>query len=62
MRPLDTTKISAEEVVRFRDAAFHEYYEDPSYLDFIEKKFGISTRQEIEKMTKHRLKRKILGD
>ncbi len=62
MRPLDTTKISAEEVVRFRDAAFHEYYEDPSYLEFIEKKFGISTRQEIEKMTKHRLKRKILGD
>tara|TARA_R110002060_G_scaffold50771_13_gene61703 strand:- start:1881 stop:3395 length:1515 start_codon:yes stop_codon:yes gene_type:complete len=62
MRPLDTKKITAAEVVRFRDNAFHDYYESIDYLDFIEKKFGISTRTEIEKMTSYRLKRKILGD
>ena len=62
MRPLDTKKISAAEVVRFRDNAFHEYHEDPSYLEFIEKKFNPQTRKAIENMTKTRLKRKILGD
>jgi len=62
MRPLDTKKITAEDVVRFRDNAFHEYYEDPAYLKFIESKFGKSARQEIEKMTKIRLRRRILGD
>ena len=59
---LDILKNTAAEVVRFRDNAFHDYYESIDYLDFIEKKFGISTRAEIEKMTSHRLKRKILGD
>jgi len=62
MKPLNTCKISAKDVVKFRDSAFHEYYEDPNYLDFVENKFGINTRNEIVKMTKHRLKRKILGD
>ena len=62
MRPLDTKKITAADVVRFRDQAFHDYYEDPHYLTFIENKFGKQTRIEIEKMTKHRLKRKLLGD
>ena len=62
MRPLDTKKITAAEVVKFRDAAFHDYYESKDYLDFIEKKFGPTTRSEIEQMTIHRLKRKILGD
>jgi anaerobic magnesium-protoporphyrin IX monomethyl ester cyclase len=62
MKPLKTNHLKASEVVKFRDDAFHDYYEDVKYLDFIEKKFGLSTRKEIEKMTAYRLKRKILGD
>ena len=62
MRPLDTKKISAAQVVQFRDDAFHEYYENETYLKFIQDKFGIGTRKEIEKMTKIRLKRRLLDD
>ena len=62
MKPLDTNYLKASEVVAFRDDAFHDYYEDEKYLSFIEKKFGTETREEIERMTQHRLKRKILGD
>jgi radical SAM superfamily enzyme YgiQ (UPF0313 family) len=62
MKPLNTKYLKASEVVAFRDNAFHDYYEDKNYLSFIETKFGKSTRQEIENMTKYRLKRKILGD
>lgn len=62
MKPLDTNYLKASEVVAFRDNAFHDYYEDEKYLSFIEQKFGIETREEIERMTQHRLKRKILGD
>ena len=62
MRPLDTKKIKAKDVVSFRDNAFHEYYEDEDYLNFIEHKFGTTTRKEIEQMTKIKLKRRILED
>ena len=61
-QPLSTKKISAEEVLRFRDYAFDEYYKNPAYLNMIEKKFGIDARKNIEEMTKHKLKRKIFGD
>ena len=60
--PLPTNKISAEEVLRFRDDAFHTYFTNEKYLDMIEKKFGHETRDHIEGMTKIKLKRKILGD
>tara|TARA_R110000824_G_scaffold351159_1_gene538143 strand:+ start:12 stop:896 length:885 start_codon:yes stop_codon:yes gene_type:complete len=62
MRPLDTKHIDAAEVVRFRDAAFNEYYENPKYLDFIKQKFGEETHNRIVKMCQHKLKRKIIGD
>lgn len=60
--PLTTDYLSAKEVLQFRDNAFHAYFTNPKYLDMIENKFGLDTRKHIEKMTKFRLKRKILGD
>ena len=60
--PLPTKHISAAEVLKFRDEAFIKYYKNESYLGMIEKKFGHSTRQGIEKMTEIKLKRKLLGD
>ncbi|MCX5704051.1 MAG: radical SAM protein, partial [Candidatus Omnitrophica bacterium] len=38
--PLPTKHISAEKVLKFRDEAFHKYFENQAYLDMIEKKFG----------------------
>jgi radical SAM superfamily enzyme YgiQ (UPF0313 family) len=62
MRPLPSKHLSAKEIVKFRDDAFHEYFENPIYLDMLQEKFGISVRQHMEEITKTRLKRKILED
>ncbi len=60
--PLPTGKISAAEVLRFRDEAFHSYFESPRYLDMVTERFGLETRQHIEEMSKHHLRRKLLED
>lgn len=60
--PLPTETLTAAEVLRFRDEAFHKYFTNPRYLESIEKKFGREAREHIEAMTQIRLKRKILGD
>jgi radical SAM superfamily enzyme YgiQ (UPF0313 family) len=59
-KPLPTEKVSATAVLRFRDEAFHEYFENPVYLDMVTRKFGLETRRHIEKMTGTRLRRKLL--
>lgn len=59
--PLPTKHISAKEVLKFRDDAFHNYFENPRYLNMIEDKFGIKVKEHIQEMTKTRLKRKLLG-
>lgn len=60
--PLSTEYESAATVLKFRDDAFHEYFESLSYLEFIEQKFGLETRIHIEKMSKARLFRDIVND
>jgi radical SAM superfamily enzyme YgiQ (UPF0313 family) len=60
MLPLPTKHISAKEVLKFRDDAFHAYFENPNYLNMIEEKFGIKVREHVQEMTKTRLKRKLL--
>ena len=59
-KPLPTEKVSASEVLRFRDQAFHEYFENPRYLASIAQRFGWATRRHLEAMSKTRLKRKLL--
>jgi len=61
-QPLPTKYISAAEVLRFRDEAFLKYHTNEKYLSMIEEKFGLVARQDLEKMTKIKLKRKLLGD
>jgi anaerobic magnesium-protoporphyrin IX monomethyl ester cyclase len=58
--PLRTEKLSAAEVLRFRDEAFHAYFESPRYLDMVTQRFGRETRAHLEAMTRHRLRRKLL--
>ncbi len=58
--PLPTKYVGAEEVLGFRDAAFHRYFEGPGYLNMVEEKFGKEIKKHIQVMTKTRLKRMLL--
>ena len=60
--PLQTEKISAGEVLKFRDAAFERYFTSKRYLDMVTQKFGWETRNHIEQMSRHRLRRKIVEE
>ena len=60
--PLPTKHITPEQVLKFRDDSFGEYFKNPKYLNMIEKRFGIKAKEHIEEMTKLKLKRRILGD
>ena len=59
-RPLPTEKLSAAQVLRFRDQAFHAYFEGSRYLASITQRFGWPTRRHLEGMAKTRLRRKLL--
>jgi hypothetical protein len=58
---LPTQKLSAE-VLRLRDAAFHDYFRSPRYLDMVTEKFSFDMRRHIEEMTRVRLCRKLLEE
>jgi radical SAM superfamily enzyme YgiQ (UPF0313 family) len=58
--PLPTETLSPEEVLRFRDKAFDNYFTNPKYLKMIEGKFGLGARKHIKEMTKIKLKRRLL--
>lgn len=60
--PLPTEKLSAAQVLAFRDQAFREYFTSPRYLDMVTQRFGWETRQHIEEMTRHSLRRKLLEE
>jgi len=59
--PLPTKHLSAGEVLRFRDDAFHAYNTSPRYLAMIEKKFGATAAEHIRHMTKTKLRRKHIA-
>ena len=60
--PLPTESLSAADVVRFRDYAFHTYFSNQHYLQRVEERYGKETCDHIKGMTSIKLKRKILGD
>jgi radical SAM superfamily enzyme YgiQ (UPF0313 family)/nitrate reductase NapAB chaperone NapD len=59
--PLPTRYLPAREVLRFRDEAFMRYYQDPGYLDMVERTFGADTVAHIRDMTSYRLERDLLA-
>jgi len=59
---LSNDNLSAKQILAFRDKAWMTYHTDPSYLKLLEDKFGIKARENVEKSTKIKLKRKLLGD
>jgi anaerobic magnesium-protoporphyrin IX monomethyl ester cyclase len=58
--PLPTEKLSAAEVLRFRDKAYHVYHSNPQFLNKIRGKFGETAARNILDMLEVKLKRKIL--
>lgn len=61
-KPLRTKSLSGAEVLKFRDEAWQKYFTHKPFLELVESKFGIQSRQNVEEMSKINLKRKILGD
>lgn len=57
--PLPTRHLTAGEVISFRDKAFHKYYENPAYLEMIERKFGKDTAEGVREMTSVRIERRF---
>jgi radical SAM superfamily enzyme YgiQ (UPF0313 family) len=57
--PLPTKHLPASEVLKFRDHAFRAYFSHPSYLSYVEQRFGSDTVAHIRDMSSHRLERKF---
>ena len=62
IQPLPSKTVSAKDIVAFRDNAFHQYNENPKYLNMLEKEFEKEVKEHMKNITKTRLKRKILED
>lgn len=60
IQPLPSQHVSAKEIVKFRDNAFHEYNASETYLTLLEEKFGTAVKEHMIDTTKTRLKRAIL--
>jgi anaerobic magnesium-protoporphyrin IX monomethyl ester cyclase len=60
--PLPTEKVSAAEVLRFRDNAFHIYFSNPRYLEMVSRRFGAETRRHVEQMALRRLHRRLFEE
>jgi anaerobic magnesium-protoporphyrin IX monomethyl ester cyclase len=61
-KPLPTKHLSAREVLKFRDDAWHQYFTNPAYLSLVGEKFGVEAREGVERMSQVKLKRRLLGD
>lgn len=57
--PLRTRHLTAAEVLRFRDDAFHAYFSNPRYRASVRARFGPEVLREIQEMTSHRLERRL---
>jgi anaerobic magnesium-protoporphyrin IX monomethyl ester cyclase len=56
-KALPTRHLSGKEVLAFRDQAFQRYFRRQEYLDMIEEKFGLPTRDHILEMLKVEVRR-----
>lgn len=61
-KPLPTEHLRPGEILSFRDEAWLQYHRYPPFLAKVEKKYGRGARENIEEMTKIKLKRKICGN
>ena len=59
---LSTAKLSAAQILKFRDEAWMKYHTNEKYLNLIKEKFGQNAVDNIKTTTEIKLKRKLLGD
>lgn len=59
-KPLRTNACEAKTVLRIRDEAHRNYFERPSYLSMVQKKFGDRALGFVREMNKKSLNRKLL--
>jgi anaerobic magnesium-protoporphyrin IX monomethyl ester cyclase len=57
-RPLPTKTVTAQEVLKFRDNAFNEYFSNVKYLSYIQKRFGPGAPQDVMNMVATKMERK----
>ena len=57
--PLPTKYVSAQEVLRFRDNAFVEYFSNPKYYEMMENKFGPEVAAHIKEMLQNKINRRF---
>lgn len=60
-KPLPTNHLKPEEVLKFRDEAWHIYFQNPKFLELVQDKFGALAVANIKEQSKIKLKRKILN-
>ncbi|MFA5147346.1 MAG: radical SAM protein [Candidatus Omnitrophota bacterium] len=61
--PLSVRYLAPEEILRFRDRAFTDYFGNGRYQRMIRREFGEDTLKHIKReMLAHTLKRRLLGD
>ena len=60
--PSKTYNLESEEVLAFRDYAFHALFENPRFINKIQNKFGDAAVDNIKRMTSIKLNRKILDE
>ncbi len=60
--PMPTVHLTPAKILKFRDDAFHTYHTNPRFLERIRAKYGNGAVENIETMTKIRLKRKVIEE
>jgi len=61
-QPLPTRHVSAREVLRFRDEAFHTYFTDPGYLAKVQSRFGRKVVDHLGEMVRTPVRRRLLEE
>jgi hypothetical protein len=56
-RPLSTEHVDWKDIIRFRDAAFVEYYSDPAYQAMIARRFGEEAAAFVRQILEYPLQR-----
>ncbi len=59
-QPLSNDHLTSADILRFRDEAWHRYFTNQSYLELVERKFGVAQRNNVEDMARIRLRRRLL--
>lgn len=59
-KPLPTKHLTNSQVLAFRDYFWKTYFTNPSYLELVERKFGLPQRKNVEEMSSHKLRRSLL--